>query len=142
MINSRQRVIALLLVALPLLLAACSSPAMEILAYSSPVEPGQLAVLTVRYRSGVPCTLKLAYPVAAPGVELPTDLPSQTTDGAGFTSWRWTVPGGTPPQDVTATATCTRDGETLQDAKTITVSEPLATPVATATGAPSPSATP
>lgn len=142
MINSGRILGVLAIVPLALLLAACSSPAMEILAYSSPVEPGQLAVLTVRYQSGVPCTLKLGYSAQAPGVDLPVDLPEQRTDGAGFTSWRWTFPTGTPPQDVTATASCSREGETLQDSKTLTIAAPSETPTVTTTTTPAASATP
>ncbi len=142
MSNSTRRLSVLLLVALALFSTGCSSPAMEILAYSSPVEPGELVVLTVRYRAGVPCTLKLTYPTPPGVVDAPVDLPEQKTDGAAFTSWRWTFPAGTAPQDVTATAACTWDGKTLEDTKTITIASPAETPTATTTATPAASTTP
>jgi hypothetical protein len=99
---------------------ACGGPAMEILSYTSPVRPGQEAVLTVRAGVLVSCEVTFAY-AAGPGE--PAGLPAAETDGTGFVSWRWRFAPGTPSQEVTAKASCSCEGETQTDEKRIRVQE-------------------
>ena len=101
-----------------ILTVACGSSPVEIVAYTTPAEPGQTVIVTARAAPASLCGITLGYDGEP---SRPAELPQLAADDAGFVSWEWAFDATTEPQSVTASGAGALDGETKLDSKRIDV---------------------